>query len=210
MFLTSKISISSKYIRFEGNNGAWMQLEFTTFIPRVEMLKPLLGDSRSVIYIDGTLTNCYITYGKSDAAYFEFEKQVSDAFWVIRRDIERDSEPQADARFEQIANNYQALNPKPELSEELHKYMVQAGAALREKDFDDSADLFREVARLAEWYPDAHFNLALSLAERGEFADAVRHMKRIRSSCPMLPMRAPRRTRSTSGNARSDNLIVLL
>lgn len=80
--------------------------------------------------------------------------------------------------FEATARRYRDAAPKPELTEEARKYKVQAEAAIQDKDFAAAAGLFRQALRIAPWWPEGHFNLALLLGETGDRGTAVQEMKR--------------------------------
>jgi tetratricopeptide (TPR) repeat protein len=80
--------------------------------------------------------------------------------------------------FEATARRYRDAAPKPALPEEARKYKVQAEAAIQDKDFPAAAGLFRQALKLAPWWPEGHFNLALILGETGDRGTAIQEMKR--------------------------------
>lgn len=62
------------------------------------------------------------------------------------------------------------------LPEAANKYRVQAEGAVRDKEFDDAADLYAEALKIAPWWPVGHFNRALVLGEAGDYELAKREM----------------------------------
>jgi len=57
------------------------------------------------------------------------------------------------------------------------RYKVQAVGAVRDKEFDDAADIYAAALRAAPWWPAGHFNRALVLGEAGDYDMAKREMK---------------------------------
>jgi hypothetical protein len=73
------------------------------------------------------------------------------------------------------------------LPEEVNKYKVQAESAVRDKAFDDAADLYAAALKIAPWWPVGHFNRALVLGETGDYGDAKREMKYYLQLVPDAP-----------------------
>lgn len=85
----------------------------------------------------------------------------------------------------------QAHQIKPELTEDVRKFKIQAEGAVKDKDFVDAAKKYEQALRLAPGWPEGHFNRALVLGETYEFAIAITEMKRYLTLVP------------TAGNARA-------
>lgn len=62
------------------------------------------------------------------------------------------------------------------LPEGARRLKVQAELAVREKKFQDAADLYGESLRVAPWWAEGHFNQALVLGEIKNYDIAVREM----------------------------------
>lgn len=62
------------------------------------------------------------------------------------------------------------------LPEEAIRYKVQAEAAVRDKDYDEGAELYASALSVAPWWPVGHFNRALVLGELEDYAAARREM----------------------------------
>jgi tetratricopeptide (TPR) repeat protein len=69
-------------------------------------------------------------------------------------------------------------NPKPEISEEQRKYIVQANAANENKDYENALVLFRKAIEINPYsYPAAYFNMALIHGTMENYYQAVYAMK---------------------------------
>ena len=73
------------------------------------------------------------------------------------------------------------------LPEEANKYKVQAEGAVRDKEFDDAADLYAAALKIAPWWPVGHFNRALVLGEAGDYELAKREMNYYLQLVPNAP-----------------------
>jgi formylglycine-generating enzyme required for sulfatase activity len=80
--------------------------------------------------------------------------------------------------FQEVTAKYLAAKPKPVLSEEAHKYKVQAEFMVQEKQFDKAVGLYGKALNIAPWWPEGHFQLALVLGETKKYRDATQEMKR--------------------------------
>ena len=72
-------------------------------------------------------------------------------------------------------------------SEDARKYKVQAEGAVRDKKFNDAANLYGEALKVAPWWPEGHFNRALVLSETGDYDTAMREMKHYLQLAPDAP-----------------------
>ncbi len=80
--------------------------------------------------------------------------------------------------FQDVVAKYLAANPKPTMSEEARKYRVQAEFAVQQKRFSDAVELYGKALDIAPWWPEGHFQLALSLGENKEYRRALLEMRR--------------------------------
>jgi formylglycine-generating enzyme required for sulfatase activity len=80
--------------------------------------------------------------------------------------------------FQEVVAKYKAANPKPVLSEEAHKYKVQAEFMVEEKQADRAVQLYGKALAIAPWWAEGHFKLALLLGETRKYNEATREMKR--------------------------------
>lgn len=109
-------------------------------------------------------------------------EKFAEAVFVLKREAEKNGfAPPAkseESRFEEAAAAYLAADVKPELDADTRRLKVQAEDALREKRFEDVADLYGEALVVAPWWPAGHYNRALVLSELREFPEAIAEMKR--------------------------------
>ncbi len=89
--------------------------------------------------------------------------------------------------FQDVVAKYLAANPKPTLSEEAHKYRVQAEFMVQEKKLDKAIELYGKALNVAPWWPEGHFQLALLLSQTKKFRDASQEMKRYLLLAPNGP-----------------------
>ena len=82
------------------------------------------------------------------------------------------------ALFASLAAQYRGLAVKPPMPEEQRKYIVQANALSRIKDYDGAIDLYQKAIHVDPVsYPGAYFNLALLYAQTTQFDMAISCMK---------------------------------
>jgi formylglycine-generating enzyme required for sulfatase activity len=80
--------------------------------------------------------------------------------------------------FEDVVAKYKAADPKPEFPEEARKFKVQAEFAVQEKRIDLAIELYGKALAIVPWWAEGHYNLALALADKKQYRDAMREMKR--------------------------------
>jgi len=97
------------------------------------------------------------------------------------------SEKESEARFQEALRAYRTAAVKPQLSEAARQFMVQAEGAVRDKDYQEAADLYELALALAPWWPEGHFNLALVLAETDDPDRAIIEMNRYLALVPTAP-----------------------
>lgn len=105
----------------------------------------------------------------------ECPRRLADALFVLRR--EALGEGQEDA-FQAALAEYRAANPKPAFPEGARRFRVQAEFAVEQRRFNDAARLYGEALKLAPWWPEGRFNVALVLAEVKRYPQAIVQMKR--------------------------------
>jgi tetratricopeptide (TPR) repeat protein len=95
-----------------------------------------------------------------------------------RRLKQSEADKETDARFQEALRAYQTAAVKPQMPEAARRFKAQAEDAVREKKFDDAADLYEQSLNIAPLWPEGHFNRALVLGENGDYETAAREMKR--------------------------------
>lgn len=89
--------------------------------------------------------------------------------------------------FQEIVTKYLAAKPKPVLSEEAHKYKVQAEFMVQQKQLGKAMELYDKALNIAPWWPEGHFQLALLLGDTKKYRDASQEMKRYLMLAPDGP-----------------------
>lgn len=89
--------------------------------------------------------------------------------------------------FLNVVKQYQAANPKPEFTEEVRKYKVQAEFAVQDKRFAQAIELYGKALQLAPWWAEGHYSLALTLGELRKYREAIQEMNRFKLLAPASP-----------------------
>jgi tetratricopeptide (TPR) repeat protein len=112
-------------------------------------------------------------------------RRLVNALERLRREARRPaSSAEESARFDAAAAAYRAAAVKPPLPEESRRFKLQAEASVRDKAFDDAAELYGQALETAPWWPEGRFNRAVLLAESEEFGEAVAEMRRYLALAP--------------------------
>ena len=123
----------------------------------------------------------FITYsGKLNDIYFvnPMGYAVCDTLYNLGlRYKEQQAEEQA--KFLEQAARYRTLSEKPTLSEEQRRFIVQAEAFRKRKDYAEAIRVFREAVKLDPVsYPAAYLNMALLYAEQQRYQMAIDTMQK--------------------------------
>lgn len=82
---------------------------------------------------------------------------------------------------------YPKLPAKPALPEDARRFGVQAAVAAREQRYDEATALFKRGQRIAPWWPQANFNLAVLAAKKEKLPEAISYMKTYLALAPDAP-----------------------
>jgi tetratricopeptide (TPR) repeat protein len=105
-------------------------------------------------------------------------KAIGDGLLRLKLEYNKSSDPENMAKFKEEALRYRGMNPKPELPEDARRFRVQAEGSVAAKRFLEAADKYGKAIEIAPWWPEAHFNRAVVLAELQNFDSAMAEMKR--------------------------------
>lgn len=103
-------------------------------------------------------------------------KAIADVALFYKVGVQRLRE--ADRLFAEALAKYRDPAARPPLPEEVRKFKIQAEFAVDQKKLDDAIDYYTRGVIGARWWADGYFNLALLHAERKNFHEAIRVMKR--------------------------------
>jgi len=96
--------------------------------------------------------------------------------------------PNDNALREKIIKLTQGVKPRPAIPEEANRAFVKGNVFQKEaKDasgYDLAISAYREALRVAPWWGDAYFNLAVALEAAGKFDEAIASVKLYVASVP--------------------------
>lgn len=109
----------------------------------------------------------------------EMAKKMADNLFFIQHPVV-DKKTKAElARFEPLAASYRVLKLKPPVSEDQRRYIVQANAANKLKQFSKAIELYNKAIDIDETaYPAAYLNVALLQAQKHKIYNAIYYMKK--------------------------------
>jgi len=99
----------------------------------------------------------------------------------------KDDQAQVTQVRQGLLRAYMKLAAKPEIPEAARRFKVQAGAAVREKNYAKAEDLYRKADCVAPYDPDCYYNRALILAELNRKPEAIVSMKNYLLLMPNAP-----------------------
>jgi TPR repeat protein len=89
-----------------------------------------------------------------------------------------------EAAFTEIVRVYSALDPKPGLTEEGRRYLVQANTHLQDKRYSDAIQAYDNLINTNPWWPEGFYNYAHILAKQNQYDGAISSMKRYLQLAP--------------------------
>ena len=113
--------------------------------------------------------------------------EIVNALYVLKQNAIKDIAEYDSSFTVSLADYRKKAASNATLPEEANKYKVQAEGAVRDKEFDDAADLYAAALKIAPWWPAGHFNRALLLGETGDYEMAKREMKHYLLLVPDAP-----------------------
>ena len=125
-----------------------------------------------------------------NATFFKMSTASANALYVLKQNAikVKKASDEYDVSFAASLTDYRKkAASNAALPEEANKYKVQAEGAVRDKEFDDAADLYAAALKIAPWWPVGHFNRALVLGEIGDYEMAKREMKHYMQLVPNAP-----------------------
>ena len=115
-------------------------------------------------------------------------KSLAAALWRWKLSTPQEREDYFTGKqFTPIASQYRASNSKPALSEEIRRFQVMAVSAVQEKRFGDAANDYISGLKIAPWWPQGHFNVAILLGQMHFYDEAIDHMKKYLLLVPDAP-----------------------
>jgi len=127
------------------------------------------------------------SYDASRMSYDKANLAVEMLNGLKKQAKQNEAEKESEAGFKEAFRTYQPAAIKPQMPESARRFMVQAEDAVREKKFDDAADLYKQALSIVPLWPEGRFNRAWVLGETGDYETAVREMKRYLLLVPNAP-----------------------
>ena len=82
-------------------------------------------------------------------------------------------------RFGILVIKYREMEVKPTVTEEQRKYIIQANSFTNDKLYEQAIEVYKKALAIDPVaYPAAYYNMALLLAEKKDFGEAIKNMKK--------------------------------
>lgn len=101
-----------------------------------------------------------------------------DKAWFYSSCIEKSDCDLHDTILDRICYVYSIMAEKPELPELARKYLVQANAAVEDKNYSSALTLFGKAISIAPYYPLSYYNRSLVYELQSNYSDAIDDMKK--------------------------------
>jgi len=198
-----KIKMLSKrtYIdtAFIVDDGIVFKTKLNTFnLEIAKSLYDIFWVDESVIQKEsGKYVHIYITYPiyfdrEVNVKFYSLNKELMcrlvDDFLFIKTHFINESNTKELARFTSIIAKNKNIITTPELIEEQRKYIVQANSFAKDKLYAQAIEAYKKAIAIDQVaYPAAYYNLALLLAEKKDFKEAIKNMKKYLLLVPDAP-----------------------
>jgi len=91
-------------------------------------------------------------------------------------------------QFSTLVSEYREMEVKPVVTEQQRKYIVQANSFAKDKIYTQAIEAYKNAIAIDPVaYPAAYYNLALILAEKEDFREAIKNMKKYLLLVPDAP-----------------------
>jgi len=103
--------------------------------------------------------------------------QALDSAWLLSPGLTKEDLSLKDTILKNIFVVYPLMKTKPEISEQVRRYAVQASNATQEKRYDDAIVLWTTTLKIAPYYPLAYYNRALLYEMKGNLKYSIADME---------------------------------
>ncbi len=165
----------SKEVLFGGNNSSAL----FDIVARREKAERLAKDAAAIL-ADNTSA-----VSKSLASM-----RLSDAFsnldtaWLIIPEMTKNDQAVREQIKENLIKVYPLLKTKPEISEFVRKFMVQANSATQDRKYDEAIRLWTTTLNISPWIPLVYYNRALLFERKGLIRNSISDMEKYLSLAP--------------------------
>ena len=101
-----------------------------------------------------------------------------DTAWIYNPGLTEDDRNIRGTIMEDFFKVYPLMKTKPEISEQVRKYAVQASGATQDKNYGEAIKLWSVTLDMAPYYPLAYYNRALLYERAGQFKNSIADMER--------------------------------
>lgn len=169
------------------DNGIWRSATFDLPSPETaEVSIPMASMEKCPFQDEGTDTSAPMSLKKCSALSINRSEAGKCESWI--GPITFDAIPPYLKLYPAALKKYFSAHGKMALPEEGRKYFVQAEAMVGEKNYDSAVNCYFRGLETAPWYPQAHYNLSILLAEhQNDYANAIDEMKKYLELSPDAP-----------------------
>ena len=107
-----------------------------------------------------------------------------DTAWIYNPGLTEEDRENKGKILEDFFKIYPLMKTKPEISEQVRKYAVQASGATQDKNYGEAIKLWSVTLNMAPSYPLAYYNRALLYERAGQFKNSIADMERYLQLAP--------------------------
>lgn len=165
----------SKEVLFGGNNTSGL-FDITA---RREKAEKLAKEAAAMIADNSSAVSKSLATMRLNDAF-----SYLDTAWLILPGLTRNDQTLREKIREDMFTVYPLLKAKPETSEFVRRFMVQANSATQEKKYDDAIKLWGTTLNISPWIPLAYYNRALLYERKGQLRNSISDMEKYLALVP--------------------------
>ena len=100
-----------------------------------------------------------------------------DTAWLYSPSLTQEDRNLRDSIMEKFFVVYPLMKTKPEISEQVRRYVVQATSATKEKEYDNAINLWTTTLNISPYLPIAYYNRALLFEMKGLLRYSISDME---------------------------------
>lgn len=174
----------ASYVHTTPKGSTVVRLSFDEPIDTYDTFRPPMLILAPCARLGGYQGDMPIGSGTSNGLYWARKKEDVIAFAHAYNTLVAHKKQHGEEEFTELAKRWQAMNPKPPLSEGADKHRILAENAFREKNLPKAIRHYESALETDPTWPDGNFNLALLYGETNEFRLAAFFMKRYLALVP--------------------------
>lgn len=169
-------------------SGVWATQDGVNFVIKGKQMSCRYSSIEPTVYYGPNIGRDIVSFGKKcgfGIAFNEGEaaRRLADALFSLKSRAEgmfglAPEDPSVQVAFQEAVRYYRSQSVKPQLPEEARKYLIQAEAGAKEKQYHEAVDLYGKALKVAPWWPTGYFNRGILLGQEGMYPEAIRDMQR--------------------------------